>query len=187
MTPTPHINISVCSPSLFCSEIPELVILLKETVDENVPINFCLPFSLGDAENWWRGLEGGINAGKQLLILAHIEETEKTKQDRRLVGCVVLYLAQHTNATHRGEVGKLLVKKDERRRQVDTQKQNAIHIVNLNPISGIGKLLMECLEDQARKHDRWMLVSILMSSFCLRISSCTVFVHANRVSCRKVL
>ncbi|KAK7443570.1 hypothetical protein VKT23_015743 [Stygiomarasmius scandens] len=155
--PDSRIIISVCSPSQFPSEIPSLAKLLKETVDENICINFCLPFSLQDAENWWKKLEGDIETGKVILVLAHaryeaeakemtidseleLEPDNARKNDRshRLVGCVILYLEQRTNAPHLGEIGKFLVKKDERG-------------------SGIGRRLMECLENQARKHGRWML------------------------------
>ncbi|THV02657.1 acetyltransferase, GNAT family [Dendrothele bispora CBS 962.96] len=144
------VTISVCPPSSFYAEIPELAILLKETVEENVTLNFCLPFSTADAEAWWGELKAGLKTGREILILAHASETprsensEKAKEGslsehgRKLVGCVILYLSQKTNAPHRGEIGKLLVKKEERG-------------------SGIGRLLMECVEEQARKHGRWIL------------------------------
>jgi len=118
----PKINISVCPPSQFSSELPGLAVLLKDTVEENISLNFCLPFSIKDAEDWWRDLEGGIKTGKEILILAHAEHhniASNEARGRRLVGCVIFYLSQKTNAPHRGEIGKLLVKKDERGRQVD--------------------------------------------------------------------
>ncbi|KAF5361421.1 hypothetical protein D9758_006217 [Tetrapyrgos nigripes] len=145
------ITIFVCPPTCLPSEIPGLAALLKEVVDENIPLNFCQPFSLKDAEAWWGDLQKGVDAGTEIVILAHKHaddldqhekqsgESENTWSGRRLVGCVILYLAQKTNAFHRGEIGKLLVTKEERG-------------------SGVGKRLMDCLEDQARKHGRTILV-----------------------------
>ncbi|KAJ4001164.1 hypothetical protein F5050DRAFT_89045 [Lentinula boryana] len=158
---TEGITLKVCPPSLYRSIIPELAVLLKSCVDSNVTMNFIQPFSLEDASEFWLSAEDNVMQGKQFVVIAQ-EAKEKPEPKAQaggllhdpsdqqegtddhvieppvILGCVILYLSQLPNAKHRGEVGKLIVGKEHRKR-------------------GIGKMLLSCLEDEAREHGRTIL------------------------------
>ncbi|KAJ3789417.1 acyl-CoA N-acyltransferase [Lentinula aff. detonsa] len=155
------ITLKVCPPSSYRSIIPELAVLLKSCVDSNITMNFIQPFSLEDASEFWLSAEDNVKQGKQFVVIAqeakerpepkaqaggllHDPSDQEGTDDHVIkppviLGCVILYLSQLPNAKHRGEVGKLIVGKEHRKR-------------------GIGKMLLSCLEDKAREHGRTILV-----------------------------
>ncbi|KAE9394345.1 acyl-CoA N-acyltransferase, partial [Gymnopus androsaceus JB14] len=83
-------------------------------------------------------MEEDIIKGKQFIVIAQEDSTDSDGLPV-VLGCVVLFLAQTPNAAHRGEVGKMIVGKEHRKR-------------------GIGKLLIDCMEEEARKDNRTVLV-----------------------------
>ncbi|KAJ3917406.1 acyl-CoA N-acyltransferase [Lentinula edodes] len=152
-----HITLKVCPPSseVYLSIVPQLATLLKSCIDNNITMNFIQPFSIEDASAFWLSAEENVVQRKQFVIIAQesqgSSEDEADYNDSRheqhvlesrtpiILGCVILYLAQLPNAKHRAEVGKLIVGREHRKR-------------------GIGKMLLDRMEDEARKHGRKILV-----------------------------
>lgn len=78
--------------------------VLHACVQGGASVNFVLPFSLGEARDYWRGVEGRI------VLAARLEG--------RIVGTVSLAPAPQPNQPHRADVAKLLVHPDARQRGV---------------------------------------------------------------------
>ncbi|KAJ3830449.1 acyl-CoA N-acyltransferase [Lentinula raphanica] len=150
--------VRVCPPSLYRSIVPQLAVLLKSCIDSNITMNFLQPFSLEDASEFWLAAEESVIQGKELVMIAQEDTKEPvteiiegsgepsndmthdpSTQPPVVLGCVILYLAQTPNAKHRGEVGKLIVHQEHRKRK-------------------IGKMLLDCLEDEARKDGRTIII-----------------------------
>ncbi|KAJ3964253.1 hypothetical protein EV361DRAFT_758550, partial [Lentinula raphanica] len=124
--------VRVCPPSLYRSIVPQLAVLLKSCIDSNITMNFLQPFSLEDASEFWLAAEESVIQGKELVMIAQeepvteiIEGSGEPSNDMThdsstqlpvVLGCVILYLAQTPNAKHRGEVGKLIVHQEHRKR-----------------------------------------------------------------------
>ncbi|GAW00377.1 GCN5 family acetyltransferase [Lentinula edodes] len=148
-----RITVKLCPPSseAYRSIIPQLAVLLKSCVDTNITMNFLQPFSIQDASAFWLSAEEKVVQMKQFVLIAQesqeAQEKEADDHDFRhekleppvILGCVILYLAQTPNAKHRGEVGKLIIGSEHRKR-------------------GIGKMLLDRMEDEARKHSLKILV-----------------------------
>ena len=93
------------------AQLPAFAALLHDCVEAGASINFVLPFSLAEAEGFWRrkALPGLRDGG--LVVLA-------ARQDDRIVGSVQLDHDTPPNQRHRAEVRKLLVHPDCRRRGI---------------------------------------------------------------------
>lgn len=77
--------------------------------------------------------------GKQLIFVARSTAQYTPGEDAlSLAGCVILKPASQPNGRHRGDVGKMLVHHSCRRR-------------------GLGSLLLQALEKEARARGRWLL------------------------------
>lgn len=106
------------------------VALLQDAVGNGASIGFLPPLANETAAEFWREYAAEIDERKRVIVAAF---------DERLVGCVTLALATKPNAPHRAEVQKLIVRSDCRRR-------------------GIGRELMQAVEDESRKRGRTLLV-----------------------------
>jgi acetyltransferase len=104
--------------------------LLADAVDSGASVGFIAPLKEMDARAYWEGVRGEMAQGL-VLLAAH--------EGGRLVGSVQLAPASKANARHRAEVQKLLVLREFRGR-------------------GIGRVLMQRIEDEARALGRWLLV-----------------------------
>jgi hypothetical protein len=94
-------------------------------------VSFVIPFSIDDASAFWaEKVLPGVRAGTRRVLVA--------RDGDRIVGTVQLDLAMPPNQRHRGEVAKLLVHPDARRR-------------------GIARALMIALEDVAQSEGRTLL------------------------------
>jgi ribosomal protein S18 acetylase RimI-like enzyme len=124
-------EVSELSPRTFADAIPELAALLVDAVESGASVGFVLPFSLADASAWWRGLTSEVDAGRIVVLLLRVEG--------RALGTAQLRLASLPNAGHRAEVAKVLVRRDARRH-------------------GVGRTLMACIENSARRRNRTLLV-----------------------------
>ena len=101
-------------------------------VDGGASVGFLPPLSDEDASAYWDGVAAALKGGGRRLWIARAA-------DGGVVGTVQLDLAGQGNGRHRAEVIKLMVVSRARRR-------------------GIGRLLMEAAETEARQLGRTTLV-----------------------------
>ena len=102
-------EILACDAAMLERRIGEFSALLRACVHDGASISFIMPFSIDEAEAFWRGkVLPGVAAGSSLLLVA---ETEG-----RIAGSVQLDHDTPPNQPHRAEVRKLLVHPDFRRR-----------------------------------------------------------------------
>ncbi len=111
--------------------LPELIHLLRETVDDGASIGFWSPLTEAEAEHYWREVIADLDAGRRILLVARLGQA--------VVGSGQLEPAHKRNGAHRAEVQKLMVTPAARRR-------------------GIGRTLLSALEDEARLAGRTLLV-----------------------------
>ncbi|MBT9393319.1 GNAT family N-acetyltransferase [Hymenobacter sp. NST-14] len=110
---------------------PHLMELLRDAVDSGASVGFLPPLPDAEARRFWQELGPALAAGTTLLLVA--------EEAGQLVGTVQLHLATKPNGRHRAEVAKLLVHSRAQRR-------------------GIGRQLMQAVEELARQHGRRTLV-----------------------------
>jgi hypothetical protein len=90
------------------SDIGMLAELLHACVHAGASIGFCLPFSVHDAEDFWRDqVLPAVQAGHRKVLVAW--------RARQIVGTVQIDLATPPNQPHRAEIKKLLVHPQSRR------------------------------------------------------------------------
>ena len=112
---------------LSSSELDDLVELLVSCVAGDASLGFLPPLALDVARNWWSGFP---RDGVTLLV---------AEREGRIGGMVQLHAAESENGRHRGEVAKLLVHPEWRRR-------------------GVARALMTALKDEARAAEKTLLV-----------------------------
>lgn len=113
-------EVSRLTPADFPKELPGLTSLLHACVMDGASIGFVLPFSVADAENFWRDrVFPAVAQGTRVVLIA--------RRDGETAGTVQLDHDTPGNQLHRAEVRKLLVHPSFRR-------------------CGIGKLLMAEIE-----------------------------------------
>jgi ribosomal protein S18 acetylase RimI-like enzyme len=112
---------------LSAKELDDLSEVLISCVAEGASLGFHAPLAAEIAHDWWAEvLRNGV-----ILLVA--------EQEGRIVGTVQLQPAESENGAHRGEVAKLLVHPEWRRR-------------------GIARALMFALEKEARATGKTLLV-----------------------------
>jgi acetyltransferase len=111
--------------------LPDLVELLRNTVNNGASVGFIPPLEVETAQLYWLDTFKEIDKGERVLLVSHT--------DNRLTGSAQLALATKQNGLHRAEVQKVIVHRDFRRR-------------------GIGRRLMDSLESAARDLGRTLLV-----------------------------
>jgi ribosomal protein S18 acetylase RimI-like enzyme len=112
---------------LSAKELDDLSEVLISCVAEGASLGFHAPLAVEIAHGWWAEvLRNGV-----ILLVA--------EQEGRIVGTVQLQPAESENGAHRGEVAKLLVHPEWRRR-------------------GIARALMMALEEEARATGKTLLV-----------------------------
>jgi GNAT superfamily N-acetyltransferase len=124
-------TIEVLAAGEFRVVVHELAELLVDAVGSGASVGFLPPFTVVQAERWWRGLTDDVATGRLLVLLLRV--------DGRAFGTAQLRLAQLPNAQHRAEVAKVLVHSSTRRR-------------------GYGRILMEAVENAAQTAGRHLLV-----------------------------
>ena len=115
----------------YLEELNALAEILHATVHGGASVSFILPFTVDDARTFWlnRVLPAVLTGGRRVLL---------ARSEGSLCGTVQLDLALPPNQQHRAEIAKLLVHPNARRR-------------------GIGRALMEAVEDIARTEGRTLL------------------------------
>jgi GNAT superfamily N-acetyltransferase len=112
-------------------DIDMLADVLRAVVYQGAGVSFVVPFSMDESRGFWlEKVLPGVRAGTRRVLIARLGD--------RSVGTVQVDLAMPPNQQHRGEVLKLLVHPDARRR-------------------GIARRLMLALEDVARTEHRSLL------------------------------
>jgi GNAT superfamily N-acetyltransferase len=110
--------------------LPQLAALLCDAVSSGASLGFLPPLSSEEAASYWQGIARVLGAGCILLV---------AREEGAVVGTVQLHLADRPNAGHRAEVTKLMVQ---------TTRRGA----------GIGRALMEAIEEQALAAGRTTLI-----------------------------
>ena len=105
--------------------------VLGDCVAGGASVSYMWPFSLDDARAAFEGFAADAARGNRVVIAAF--------EGEEIVGTVQVLLALPPNQPHRGEIAKLLVHREARRR-------------------GVAQLLMERAEQEARAEGKSLLV-----------------------------
>jgi GNAT superfamily N-acetyltransferase len=111
--------------------LEQLADVLVDCVEGGASVSFMSPFSRDSALDFFRKVERSVAAGDTVLLAARL--------DGKIVGTVQLGLDTPPNQPHRADIKKMLVHRSARGR-------------------GIGAALMTEVEQEARRHGRWLLV-----------------------------
>jgi GNAT superfamily N-acetyltransferase len=125
------VEIVSLAPPVAETALVELADVLVDCVEGGASVSFMSPFSRDSALGFFRKVAGSVAAGDTVLLVA--------KLGGKIVGTVQLGLDTPPNQTHRAEIKKMLVHRAARGR-------------------GIGAALMAHVEEEARRHGRWLLV-----------------------------
>ena len=107
--------------------------VLIDCVEGGASVGFMHPFTPERAESYWAAMLDSSSRGERILLVA--EDVDANA----VVGTVQVILTTPENQPHRGEVAKMLVHRQARRR-------------------GVGEALMRAAEDAARQAGRTLLV-----------------------------
>ncbi len=124
-------TIGICSAQELRQRMGSFVRLLQDAVADGASVGFLPPLPEADARRYWEAVSAALAGGTRHLFVA--------EEGDRLLGAVQLDLPTMPNARHRGEVMKLIVDRQARRR-------------------GVGRALMRALERAAAALDRTLLV-----------------------------
>jgi GNAT superfamily N-acetyltransferase len=111
--------------------LDQLADVLVDCVEGGASVSFMSPFSRDSALGFFRKVASSVAAGDTVLLAARL--------DGKIVGTVQLGLDTPPNQPHRADVKKMLVHRCARGR-------------------GLGAALMAAVEEEARRHGRWLLV-----------------------------
>jgi GNAT superfamily N-acetyltransferase len=111
--------------------LEQLAEVLADCVEGGASVSFMSPFPQHQALAFFRKVASSVAAGDTVLLAA--------KLDGRIVGTVQLGLDTPPNQPHRADIKKLLVHRMARGH-------------------GVGAALMAHVEQEARRHGRWLLV-----------------------------
>jgi len=112
-------------------DLAQLAAVLVDCVEGGASVSFMAPFSQDQALAFFRKVASSVASEDTVLLAA--------KLDGRIVGTVQLGLDTPPNQPHRAAIKKMLVHRSARG-------------------NGIGAALMAAVEDEARRHGRWLLV-----------------------------
>lgn len=109
---------------------PALITLLQDCVASGASVGFLPPLQEERGLEYWQGIEGELADGVRKLWVAF--------DQHHLVGALQLALCTKANGGHRAEVEKLMVQP--------------------GPRQGVGRALMQAMEQGAREAGRTLLV-----------------------------
>jgi ribosomal protein S18 acetylase RimI-like enzyme len=125
------LTIRPISPTELDTIIPELVELLRDTVNGGAALGFMAPLSREEAREYWHSIRPALQSGSRLLLAAY--------SDDGIVGSVQMNFPPCPNARHRAEIQKLFVAPALRGQ-------------------GVGRALMIAIHDGARERGRSLLL-----------------------------
>jgi GNAT superfamily N-acetyltransferase len=128
----PAVVIEVLTAADVVREVPALVTLLQDAVDDGASVGFLPPLGETEASEYWHDAAEAVEKGSRVVLVAR-------DTVGRLVGTVQLDLAMRANGLHRAEVAKLMVLRVARRR-------------------GVSRALMLAVEEEGRRRGRTTLV-----------------------------
>ena len=112
-------------------DIQGLSDVLIDCVEGGASVSFMLPMARGKAEVFWRSAVESVVRGERLLLVA--------EDAAAILGTVQVILQQPENQPHRGDLAKMLVRRQARRR-------------------GVGAALLEAAEASALDAGKTLLV-----------------------------
>ena len=125
------VNITISNAASLVGALDEFADILLQSVSDGASIGFVQPFALEDARAFWlERVVPGLKTGTIVLFEARL--------DSLVVGAVQLVLPSMPNQTHKGEVAKMMVHPNFRRR-------------------GVARELMEALLEEAKRRGLKML------------------------------
>jgi GNAT superfamily N-acetyltransferase len=92
-------------------EIADLANVLIDCVEGGASVSFMLPLSREKAEAFWQKCAESARRGERVILVAE-DESE------RIVGTVTVIYDLPENQPHRGDVAKMLVRRNSRRRGI---------------------------------------------------------------------
>ena len=126
--------------------------VLLDCVEGGASVGFMLPFEHDRAADFWNGALQGAARGERVVLFAEDD-------DGRIVGTVQVILSAPENQPHRGEISKMLVHRQARRR-------------------GVGEALMRAAEEVALEASKTLLVLDTASDSAERLYERLGFIRA---------
>jgi len=117
--------------SLTDAQVEELARVLIDCVEGGASVGFLLPLTPQRALEFWQRVARAVADGRRAIFIA--------EEQGRILGTVQLVLDMAENQPHRGEISKMLVRTEARRR-------------------GVGEALLRAAEAAARAAGRTLLV-----------------------------
>ncbi len=118
------LNIQELSSESLKNYLPELIDLLRDSVNNGASIGFLPPLSESDAETYWHDVIPQAGSPSLVVLCAFL--------DGQLVGTVQLGLETRANGNHRAEVKKLMVHSNYRRQGIAEKIMDAVDLVAHN-------------------------------------------------------
>lgn len=112
--------------------IAELSNVLIDCVEGGASVSFMLPMTRAKADTFWRNAAASVARGERIVLAAE-DETG------RIIGTATVVLQQPENQPHRGDVAKMLVHRQARKK-------------------GVGAALLSAAEQRARQAGKTLLV-----------------------------
>lgn len=111
-------DIRILDARAAAKERGRLAEILADCVNGGSSVSFMWPFTVEDAQAWWGGVIETVESGKTILFGGYVDDL--------LVGTVQLSFDVPPNQLHRGDVRKLLVHREARKRGIAAALMNAL-------------------------------------------------------------
>ncbi|MEV0097198.1 GNAT family N-acetyltransferase [Streptomyces sp. NPDC050738] len=133
------------SPAELTAAVDELADLLVEAVEDGASLGFLAPLDRAEAAAWWRSLAPDVAEGRLVMWAAYDSDDRS-----RLTGTISFAPARKANSRHRGEIAKVLVRKEARgqglaRRLLAVAERHAAE-------TGVTLLMLDTETDSAADH-----------------------------------
>lgn len=120
----------------------ELVELVQDAVSDGASLGWTVPPGTKDARDYWSRTLEAVGRGERRLFVATDEHV--------CAGAIQLKLPSKPNALHRGEVEKLMVHTQYRRRGIGTALMRVLE--NVGHEAGLKLLVLDTISDSGAAH-----------------------------------